>query len=37
MPSIEREWINENKASLKTMNSRVLEFGTDFMFLNAQN
>ena len=37
MPSIERERINEIKASFKTMNSRLLEFGTDFMFVNAQN
>ena len=37
IPSSEQEWFNEIKTSLKTMNSRVLELGTVFMFLYSQN
>ena len=37
MPSTEQEWVKRSKASLKTMNSSVLELGTVFMFMYAQN
>ena len=37
MPSTEQEWVKRSKASLKTMNSSVLELGTVFMFVYAQN
>ena len=37
MPQQSKNGLTRSKTSLKTMNSRVLELGTVFMFMYAQN